>query len=780
MLAAANLRKNKGQAISLFLMMVIVAMFMNIGIVMFSGIGSFFDQRAEELNSPHFMTFLSAYEKAEAQMQFVTQHTDVLTTETQVVVGGNGDFFIGDTGDHGFFMFARKCETQQMNPPTLVGSSLPLTGNYIYIPHFMMLMGGFEIGDTVRFNVLETELSFIVAGSTEDVFFGSMNMFMRRIYVSDEMFYGLKQQFSDDVHTVLFARMENINNVGRFTNEYFEKIMNLESVRDTQMVLAFTATIEMIRGAHIEIPMVIGVVLSMFAIILLVVSLIVIRFRINNSIDEGIVNIGVQKAIGYRNRQIITSILLQFGLIAFVGAVAGILVSQVVLPSITSILGSMFPFPWAPGFDIIAKAVILAIIVASVLGFSLISTRRVYKLYPLVALRGGVVARKFKKNPAPLDKAGGPLVLLLAVKDLLQNKKQAFAIGLVMVAISFAASSGLTSHYAINVNNDAFITSIAGEMFDIHLAIREGSDTEAFANSLRARPEVARATGFAMGIRLAVDDTTIFVNVVEDTSVLNGDELARGRLPVYNNEIALGNGAMRVTGKGIGDWVTIRSGGYYHQFLVTGLVQNWGGGGMFGTITEDGFNSMQSQPFPLYGFHIYLADGVCASEFAEIIRAEEEHILNSLIVFQEIIDIAMAEMGSVFETVAVAVIFVTGIIVVVTIYLVIKTTILRKRRELGIQKALGYTTFQLMNQISLNLTPPIVIGAALGSLGGYLGFSSLFVMLARGAGVVQVNLPAPLGWTIVLCAGLILLAYAVSMLVSCRIRKISAYTLVTE
>ena len=44
----------------------------------------------------------------------------------------------------------------------------------------------------------------------------------------------------------------------------------------------------------------------------------------------------------------------------------------------------------------------------------------------------------------------------------------------------------------------------------------------------------------------------------------------------------------------------------------------------------------------------------------------------------------------------------------------------------------------------------------------------------------QVSLPVPFNLTIAMCAALIMLSYAVSMLVAWRIRKISAYALVTE
>jgi len=140
----------------------------------------------------------------------------------------------------------------------------------------------------------------------------------------------------------------------------------------------------------------------------------------------------------------------------------------------------------------------------------------------------------------------------------------------------------------------------------------------------------------------------------------------------------------------------------------------------------------------------------------------------------------MAGIGGIFSAVAVGIVSVTVFVVTLTLYMVIKTVILRRRRELGIQKAVGFTTLQLMNQIALNMTPAIVSGVITGALIGYFGFNPMMMAFTAGMGVARLNLPIVLGQVIVVCSALIALAYIVSMLIAVRIRKISAYALVTE
>jgi len=782
LLAKSNLKKNKGQATTLLTIMVFVAMFITIGVAMTTGIGSFLDRRAAELNTAHFFATLSNYEVGDAQVEFIAQHPLVVATEIFDSVIGGGEITFGENTDFINFMFSTTCSTRQMNPPVPIGDSLPLVADAIFLPKFIWLQGGFALGDTLHINFMETDLYFTVAGYIEKYFFGSMMMGWTQFYVSEEMFAYMTDEFNSrpfgGVHRVMLAQVYDMATVGELSTAYMDFMMQQTGTPDLLIITTMFGDYHMMFGSHTFMTDIVSTLLLFFALVLLVVSLIIIRFRINNSIDESMVNIGILKAVGYSNRQIISSVLMQFGSISFVGGVLGIVFAQLLLPLAIGIMGALFPFAFVPEFDPVVKLLILGVILVCVLLFSLLATRRIYKLFPLVALRGGIATHSFKRNAAPLDKSRGPLALLFAIKDLWNNKRQAIAIGLVVSAISFAGASGIAMHYSININSDEFINSIAGEVFDILLDPSTSEDPDAFRQRLEARPEIYRLTKINNGIRLSVDNEMVFFDVVEDYAKKGGQSLVRGRFPVHYNEVVLGNGVMRATGKDIGDWVTIRSGGVDYEFIITGLVQSSANGGMFGGMTRYGFTRMQ--PLDDFALVLFVADGVCPSEFADVLRVEEGDNIGMMGVLQEVIDAQMEEMGVIFMSVTVLILAVTAAIVIATMFLVIKTAIIRKRRELGIQKALGFTTWQLMNQISLNLTPAIVIGTILGAVGGYMSYSSLFVLGMSASGIAQANLPSPLSWTIAMCIAFVALAYVVSMLVAVRIRKISAYALVTE
>jgi len=779
MLAAANLRKSKGNAVSLALVMLFVAMFINIAFVMLFGITDFFNQRADELNTGHVITYLSHDEAfANAQLQFISQDARISTIEVQDFVSGDGSVFLDDDlhGSHGLMMFSPIYDNQQLNPLTMVGDYLPLTSDAIYIPYFILLEGGFELGDTIRFLFMEEEISFTIAGSIEEIMFGAINGWRRRMYVSSDMFYSLQQQFTGHKSTAVIARLYDSERIGSFVNDYLDYLINLQPVPDSLRVMGSTHNFVSARNSHMLMPTLIGTILSVFAIVFLIVSLIVMRFRINNSIDEGMTNIGTLKALGYTNRQIVLSILLQFGLVALIGGAMGMLASQLVLPSFTTIMGPMFSFVWRPDVNIPVMLVMLAFILTCVLLFSLLSTMRIYRLYPLVALRGEFASRKGKIARLPLDKVGGSLPFLLAVKDVLQNKRQTIAIGFIVLGVTFTAVIGIGAYYATAVNYDEFLKTMVGEPFDILAVVNDVNEAEAFADRMRNHPNVDRITGYVTGVRLALEDTMIFAEVAEDSTQLVGNMLVTGRYPIYYNEIALAMPVLRATGTSIGDVVNVRSGGESFEFVIVGQMQSVDG--MIGNIAGDGLRRMQ--PFEFDTFAIFLADGICNIEFAEVIRETESELVTQMIIFDEIAESFINSMSGIFAALSVVILAVTAVIVAATMYLVIKTAILRKRRELGIQKALGFTTFQLMNQVSLNLTPAIVLGALVGAVAAFNLFDLFFVIVTGVAGDISVSIPMPLNWTIMAGVGVVVLAYVVSMAVALRIRKISAYALVSE
>ena len=240
------------------------------------------------------------------------------------------------------------------------------------------------------------------------IMFGAQMNNAHRFYLPDERYAEIKKQFPDGGLTLLSARLDDGGDAMFFQADY-NKAVSTDG-------LIFDFIYDNAKQARTMVPMIAGIVVTAFAAILLAVSMIVIRFRIVNSIEEGMTNIGAQKAVGYRNAQIVSSVVIQFACIAVVGGVAGTALAQAVIPAVMKILEPVTGLVWNPGFDMGTAAIALCSVLLTVSLISFLSARRINKLHPLIALRGGITTHSFKKNALPLDTARGNFNFLLALK----------------------------------------------------------------------------------------------------------------------------------------------------------------------------------------------------------------------------------------------------------------------------------------------------------------------------------------------------------------------------
>ena len=140
----------------------------------------------------------------------------------------------------------------------------------------------------------------------------------------------------------------------------------------------------------------------------------------------------------------------------------------------------------------------------------------------------------------------------------------------------------------------------------------------------------------------------------------------------------------------------------------------------------------------------------------------------------------MASYQNIVAIMGATMLVITLFVVALVLYFVISSSVIRKKRELGIQKAIGFTTFQLMNQLSISFIVPIIIGALIGSTLGALYTNSLMSITMKSAGVMRAGFIVNQYWIVIFCIATIVFSYFLSMFITLRIKKISAYSLVTE
>ena len=119
-------------------------------------------------------------------------------------------------------------------------------------------------------------------------------------------------------------------------------------------------------------------------------------------------------------------------------------------------------------------------------------------------------------------------------------------------------------------------------------------------------------------------------------------------------------------------------------------------------------------------------------------------------------------------------------IILLVIKILLKTIFIKKEKEFGIKKAVGFTSKQLKLQLSLSLLPVTLLASVIGSILGFVLVNPLLEAILSGFGMEKVDfliLPALILLTIAVIG---VLVFLMTYVMSGSIKRVSAYELISE
>lgn len=779
MLSLANIRRSRSAAISLFLIISVSAILMNLGALTLFNYKKSFDIRADELNSPHVAVAMQKELYKDSYEDYFKNYTGTTSVEKMELLYLSPikyKFGEGELSFTGLFLNAEL--DQEISPFTLVGEHKETGDRDIYVSQLFKTGGGYELGDELLINYKGRDYLFIIAGFTEDIFMGSSNVGCIGFHLPQatyQQFYNeLKDNNIDGI--MLKIRLEDSsqaeNLLSNFKKDGYQRGQSVFATK------TWDASIHNVKAARTSTADIGGIIITSFSLVIILVSLLVIRFRINTSVEDNITDIGALKAIGYSSRQIMATFILQFIQISLFGAILGIALSYAAVGPLAAMFSAQTGIVWKQGFDITASIGSLILLLLLVILVSAMSARRIRKLHPITALREGITTHSFKKNYCSLAKSKGSISFLMAMKYLLHNVRQNIMITIIIAAVSFASVFGLVMFYNIAIRDEAFIDMLGVEMCSIMITADPEADAVKLCTEIEQLEGVRAAVNYNYGsVMIGEEDCQLYIT--DDFSKLDNDMAYEGRDPIYDNEISVSGFVAEKFNKTIGDTMTLEMNGKSAQYLVSGLIQTSNNMGMGINITAEGVRRMHPE-YKYDTINVYLEEDVDTAAFEkELFKQFEGRI--ALTTNMDNLKSSQTDVYKSIVTIFNSIILViTLLLVILILYLIISAMIIRRRKDFGIQKAIGYTSYQLMVQTSISYTPVILFGTIVGIILGCIYINPMLSLLFRGIGVMKVDFDVPVLWVVLMLIGIGVAAYAVSMLVSWRIRKITPYNLITE
>jgi putative ABC transport system permease protein len=486
-IAWANVVRFKGAFISLFVIIMLVSALITTGLSLFLGVNDDYLAGVDRLGSLHSVFIMApdvynpSFENIISGDPRVSQY-DI----SDAISLSNVNLRYGVDVEVFMLVILDLDKSREVSAPLIIEQDLSIAREKaIYLPVYSKGHGQ-QIGDEYPITYRNKQYDFIVAGFFETNDFSVINNLGLRFFVPGECFSELKAELGGSVW--ITVRFWDIWDSEQFNNDFTVK---------TGLDLSNFITISDVNEwstAPIMPISVFSAIVVVFALLIALISLLVIRFRVTNTIENSMHEIGVLKASGYTSQQIVNSYLLEYGMVSLPAALFGILLPIPVFPAIRQVLASMTGFTWTLGVNMAVGIISSLLVVAVLLSMVMLTCRKIKKLPPVTALRGGIAANSFRHNFFPLHKGLGNAHIRLGFKNIFAFLRFYAMIGLVVAGISLAVT-----FMAVLYRN--FVTDLEGlkrmsgfEISDISLIVARHTDAGALSADVAQLPEVRKIT----------------------------------------------------------------------------------------------------------------------------------------------------------------------------------------------------------------------------------------------------------------------------------------------
>lgn len=765
-----NLKKEKSSFISFGIIILITALILNCASVLMCQVDSAYDEKFENLSTATLNAIVpevqsnSELEKAIDEIETVEKtesHNGVLTEAT--VKGFNGADFSMNT------VFYNMDDSRTLNSFELVSESENDVNNPIYIPLYVSDFGGFALNDEIVYVIDGKSHSFTVAGIIEEMQYGNYGSGLLCAYLPEEEFAEFAYVYNDKSVVEYSVSVKN----GANLDEVKEDVS--EVIEDKSVMALSILDSESVKGARTMICDLLVLILAAFALIILVVSVFLSNFKVKNSIESEITNMSVLKALGYTSSQIVASITLPYAIVSLMFATLGVGLSYLLIPVLSSVLAVQSGFSFDISFDLLSFVCVVVILSGVVTFFTFISARKIKKTQPIDGLRGNTSSKYTKKNHLPLAETKGNTKFLLVLKQMIAFKKQNIMLFLVSFVLMVLIAFSGTLFYNVTVKPENFMSALSDEAADVIIVPKSDSVSElegVLDNDNRVQNSLQYISG-----NVKIKNKAVTAFACEDFSKVRNDVCYMGRNPQKADEIALGS-AFEESFK-IGDTVSVKVDDITKIFKVTGFVQSVNLQGEFCELSIEGYISFFAKKHTP-SLYVYLKDSENAEKITEEYKTEYPDLVldtvNSYKLQKEAQDMYMG----ITVVLVVAIFAVTILIVLFILYIVIKSLLIKRRQELGIYKAMGYTSSQLILQTAGSFMPVSIIAILLSSIAALFYMPCIYQFVFEALGVMKNNIEISFGFLMLFAVIQIIVNIIISIILCMPIRKISAYALIKE
>lgn len=778
-LMAANLKKQKGTAAGIFLLILLISISVSSVICIWYNSGTYVSDEMDRVGFGEIAYWLQPIENDDEFLKEVNATDGVEQSLLEEIVG----FRVKISGNESGTVYAHEYEGMNLCYKIFDGMQATyrkdveeLLPGEIYVPISYQSIFDAKIGDTVT--ILEHDIRYTIKGFYENPSTGSSSMGIKDILMNSDDFEDLRQKSIQADETLYPVSCLHIRVDDMHASSVRQVQKNLGRLQSIQKYMIFSYTKSSFAGFMLMTQNIFGAILLAFSIILLIVAMIVIGHTISSTIEQNYVDLGILKALGYTKGNLCFVQCGQYLILLFTGAIIGIAVSGSLISAVNQITLPVTGILIPDELPVALIAVVFTILLALLTFYTFVKSSRVEHVSPMTAIRGGKKEVHFDSR-IKVGIYAKALQFFLALRQLVSGKKRYLGAGMIAALLVFFLTFcmrlyGWLGEDGDGLKNSMGVASVNGRTYDFSITYQDQSvQDEAEARIEEYCDITAHYQSFAGAHNtIQMEGISFPVCVLSRPDYLH---VIKGRYCKYQNEMAVTTVVAEEMGIAIGDTVTVAYGDVCKEYIITGFYQCANDMGNNVAMSMEGFEN------------IYPDEAFYADNYQLSAPQKKKEIVDMLkTTYQDKIVIEDNEWSGIDGIVkaagAIQVLTygISAIFIVIVVYMTGSKILYREQHDLGIYQSLGFSSLSLRISFAMRFGLVSVAGSFLGILLGIILTDPIagkaFSIMGISNFKSQINLSGMMFSFVFVVSIFVLFAYVLSG----KMKKTGPVILITE
>lgn len=793
-LVRANIKRRKGAFIAVILLTaIIVASSLSIFNFIDSMQGSI-EQAYADAGDPteaEFIRTVTPELEEKLRSLDIVKKVDIVDAYTNWTVDDTSNR-VGSTNDFNSYFFMKTSDHIKLIKPDLSGleSSLPaLEKGEIYLPLGLKSKLKCDIGDTLETYFYTGKFEFKIKGFVQEPLNGSEMIGWKQVFISDEDFEEIKK-FSDEISSTEYRDDPKMQHNIEFKVVYLYKSDDYKGSdekfhRDVNLAtkLGDMSTGNLTKAKSVNystlLPSVLSKIVLVFIAMLFVVTLVIMGHSISSEIEIDRKKLGILKSQGFTKQKIRLIMQVQYILAQLIGIALGLVISMLLTGVISDVFMVSVGVPITLSVSVFKAILLIVSLIAISVFVMTVKTHKIANISPVKAITGQKDEVYFDSR-LKMNLSKRFLSLTLGIRQFTCAKRR--YIGMLII-------SALLMYFMLSINLiGAMITSenaldmMGMEVTQLDMNLTNAGDdvmtldeAEKIADEIIEKYTTIEKRFAVSNLYCSIDGYSILCRSYKYPQYIGG--IIKGRQPRHANEILITPMVSDEFGWQVGDKVTVSDKEGSLECMVVGLYQSTNDAGMVFAIPFEAFETLNPKMSLTYEGYM-LEDASKAQQIADEIDAALGKAGSCR--YWDINDVGDVMYQNEVNLLKAIVYIFSAIFMLVAVVLLCTKAFVLERRDIGIYKAVGFTSGRLRMAFALRFSFVAALGSVAGLVLSLLLSEKMLSLMLRTIGLAYLELDFGLLDTLVPMAVLITGFFVFSLLASRKIKKVETRELVAE